>query len=155
MSNSKTYKGKFIPVNKEKYKGKINDITYRSSWEKYMMNYLDKNPHVVEWNSEDVVIPYTSKADGDKKRRYFMDFYVKFDNGNIFLFEVKPYKETCEPEKPKRMTAKAKKRFVEELYTYSVNMDKWVAAMKLAKKKGWHFKIVTEHTLRSHFGWKG
>ncbi|AHY25131.1 putative head completion protein [Pectobacterium bacteriophage PM2] len=29
------YSGKFIPVNKEKYKGDWRKITYRSSWEAF------------------------------------------------------------------------------------------------------------------------
>lgn len=146
------YSGKFIPTNKSKYKGNYQKIEYRSSWELTMMRWCDNNPHVVRWNSEEIVIPYVSKADGGKKRRYFMDFYVKFSDGREFIFEVKPFKETKPPEKPQRMTEKAKKRLLHEVYTYQVNQDKWEAAIKYAKQKGWSFKVLTEHGLRKLIG---
>ena len=155
MAGSNTYKGKFMPENREKYKGSIDKITYRSSWELFIMKWCDRNTHVVKWNSEEVVIPYFCNAEG-KRRRYFMDFWVRFDNGQEFLFEVKPHKETQPPVKPSRMTLKAKERFMRELYTYSVNTDKWKAAQKVCEKHhNMHFRVITEHTLKSVFGWRG
>lgn len=148
-----SYHGKFVPMNKEKYRGNWDKITYRSSWEKYCMELFDRNPEIIRWSSEEVVIPYFSEADG-KQRRYFMDFYVKFKNGDEYLFEVKPDKETKKPVAPSTMTVAAKKRFMNEIYTYSVNVSKWKAAHKLCLRKGWGFKIITETTLRS-WGWKG
>ena len=53
-----TYKGLFKPKNPSKYKGNINEIVYRSSWEKKMMIYCDTTKSVVEWGSEELVIPY-------------------------------------------------------------------------------------------------
>ena len=58
MGGSNTYKGKYVPENKEKYKGDIRKITYRSSWERWIMQWLDRNPRVAKWGSETVVIPY-------------------------------------------------------------------------------------------------
>ncbi|AKA61997.1 head completion protein [Proteus phage vB_PmiM_Pm5461] len=147
------YKGKFLPVNKDKYKGDWRKITYRSSWEHFFMKWLDNNSDVVSWSSETVIIPYFSNADG-KKRRYFMDFWAKFKSGQEFLFEVKPFKETQPPRPPANVTVKAKKRFMEEMYTYQVNSDKWKAAKKLADKMNLQFKIVTESSLKT-MGWKG
>jgi hypothetical protein len=40
------------------------------------MLHLDKNPSVVSWSSEEIIIPYKSPADG-KWHRYFVDFYVQ------------------------------------------------------------------------------
>ncbi|UOX40525.1 head closure [Aeromonas phage GomatiRiver_11] len=148
------YSGKFRPKNLEKYKGDANKVTYRSSWEAWLMKWCDQSPMVSAWNSEEVIIPYFSNADG-KKRRYFMDFYVKMTTGDVFLFEVKPDKETRPPVMKSTNTAKAKRTFVNEMYTWQVNTDKWKAAQALCASKGWHFKIITETTLRSHFGWKG
>ena len=71
-----TYKGLFKPKNPSKYKGNINEIVYRSSWEKKMMIYCDTTKSVVEWGSEELVIPYVSPWDG-RYHRYFPDFYVK------------------------------------------------------------------------------
>ncbi|CAL9998441.1 head closure [Vibrio phage K567] len=146
------YSGKFVPSNKQKYKGNYQKIEYRSSWELSFMRWCDNNPDVVRWNSEEIVIPYVSSADGGKKRRYFMDFYVKFSDGREFIFEVKPHKETQPPEKPQRLTEKAKKRLIHEVYTFQVNQDKWAAAIKFAKQKGWQFKVLTEHGLRKLIG---
>lgn len=148
-----SYKGTYQPVNKEKYKGDWTKITYRSSWEAFLMKWCDVNPAVKRWNSEEVVIPYFSNADG-KKRRYFMDFYVEMHDGNVYLLEVKPEKETRPPQKPTRNTAKAKQTFAQELYTYCVNIDKWKAASKLCEQRNWTFRIVTEKSLKK-LGWKG
>lgn len=149
------YKGKFHPQNKEKYKGNWRKITYRSLWENHVMKWCDRNPNVKFWSSEEVVIPYTSTADKNKKRRYFMDFYVEMVNGKKFLFEVKPKKETVPPKVPSRLTSKAKERFLKEDYTWKVNNDKWKAAQKLCKKRDWIFKIVTEEAMVKVFGYKG
>lgn len=155
MSGRNTYSGSFVPKNLSKYRGDPRKITYRSSWEHYMMKWLDANSLVAFWNSEETVIPYYSTAD-KKHRRYFMDFKVWFTTGQVFLFEVKPYKETQPPVAPKRFTKKSKERFINELYTYQVNQDKWKATKALEEKsKNFIFRVITEHTLRNSFGWKG
>lgn len=141
------YSGKFVPKNISKYKGNVTNIKYRSLWEKQFMDYCDSNPHVVRWNSEEVVIPYRSQADNDKLRRYFVDFWVKYDNGDEYIFEVKPFKETQMPRRPQRMTEKGRQRLIQEIYTYRVNQDKWKAAQEIARKKGWKFRVLTEKSL--------
>lgn len=147
------YSGKFYPKNIEKYRGDRSKITYRSSWEKFLMEVLDKSPQVKQWSSEEVVIPYFSRADG-KKRRYYMDFYVQYDDGTVFLLEVKPKHECYQPIAPSQQTVAAKKRFMNQIYTYSVNQDKWKAASEICEKKGWQFKIITEDALKK-MGFKG
>lgn len=147
------YSGKFSPKNKNKYKGNLNNIEYRSSWELTFFRWCDNNPKVVRWNSEEVIIPYFSKAD-NKHRRYFMDIWMKLSDGREFIFEIKPEKETKPPTKPKRMTEKAKKRLLKEAYTFQVNQDKWEAALKFSKQKGWTFKVLTETSLRKLIGLK-
>lgn len=154
MAGRQTYKGSFVPENIQKYKGDPRKITYRSSWERYVMKWLDKNPHVKRWNSECIVIPYFCNADG-KRRRYYMDFYVEMENGTTYLWEVKPLKETMPPPKPVNNNVHNKKKFVDALYVYSINIDKWKAANAVCKAKGWEFKIITEDTLKRVFGWKG
>lgn len=147
------YSGKWKPKNIAKYRGDSNKITYRSNWEKFMFNWLDNHPDVIQWNSEETVIPYFSNADG-KKRRYFMDIWVRFKNGQQFFFEVKPKKETVPPKKPSQLTTAAKKRYINELYVYSVNMDKWKAAKKVADKMNIEFRLITEDALKK-LGYKG
>ncbi|QIW87127.1 head completion protein [Aeromonas phage Ahp1_CNU-2021] len=147
------YRGKFLPENKEKYRGSVLNITYRSSWELFVMKMLDNNPEVKQWSSEETIIPYFSNADG-KKRRYFMDFTVFWKNGSISLWEVKPEAEVRPPIPPARATVAAKKRFLNQIYTYQVNTDKWKAAVKVCDQKGWRFNIITETTLKK-LGFKG
>lgn len=141
------YSGSFMPKNREKYKGEITKIHYRSNWEKFFMGYLDKHPQVVKWSSEETVIPYFSNADG-KRRRYFVDFWVKYDTGLEVLVEVKPKKETQPPVKPAQLTAGAKRRFMNDIYTWQVNQDKWKAAKAIADKNNIGFRILTEDGLR-------
>lgn len=147
------YSGKFQPINIQKYKGDFRKITYRSTWEQFVMRWLDNHPNVIKWNSEEVIIPYFCNAEG-KKRRYFMDFWVKFDDGQEYFFEVKPLKETRPPSKPANITTAAKKRYINEMYTWSVNSDKWKAAQAAAEKHNIKFRLLTENSLKK-LGWKG
>lgn len=147
------YRGTFVPKNKEKYRGDWSKITYRSSWELFFMNWLDNNQYVSQWNSECVVIPYYSRAD-QKKRRYFMDFWFRDTQFKEYFIEVKPKKETIAPTKPVKLTVHSKKRYMNELYTYCVNTDKWKAAKAAADKGNITFKILTEDGLRQ-MGFKG
>jgi len=149
MANS----GKYFINNKTKYRGNPSKVTYRSSWELYVMKMLDFHPNVKWWSSEETIVPYMSKADG-KRRRYFMDFTICWDDGTIQLWEVKPLKETRPPRPPSKMTVKAKQRFMKEIYQWQVNQDKWKTTVDLCERKGWAFKIVTEDAL-SAMGMKG
>ena len=102
------YKGIYKPLNPKKYKGNPSQVIYRSLWERKLMVYCDNNSAVLEWGSEEIIIPYKSPWDG-KIHRYFPDFYmkVKQSSGNIkkFIIEVKP-KHQCKPpvKNPKRKT---------------------------------------------------
>ena len=148
-----TYKGKFLPKNLQKYKGDFHKITYRQSWELHFMQFLDRSPDVVKWNSEETIIQYWSTLDS-KKRRYFMDFTCWFSDGSVYLFEIKPDSQTKIPKNPKRLTESTKSRYIQELYTYKTNIDKWTAAQEVCRQKGWHFKILTEYHLKKYFGMK-
>lgn len=147
------YSGKFKPTNLEKYKGDWKKIQYRSSWEAFFMRWCDNNPQIKQWGSETVVIPYFCNAEG-KKRRYYMDFWFITHEGKQFFIEIKPFKETKPPAVPVKMTTAAKKRYINEQYTWSVNTDKWKAAKATADKMGIEFRILTEIGLKK-LGWKG
>lgn len=141
MSN----KGRFRPKNPQKYKGDANNIIYRSTWEIKVMNYLDENPNVLWWGSEELPIPYFSPVD-KKKHRYFPDFIAKMRkaDGTImtYVIEVKPEKQT-QPPTQKRKT----KTFFQEAITYEINKAKWFAAEEFCKDHGWQFLILTEKHL--------
>ena len=40
------------------------------------MVFCDRNSSVLEWGSEEIVIPYRSPIDG-RAHRYYVDFYIK------------------------------------------------------------------------------
>jgi hypothetical protein len=141
MSN----KGRFRPKNPQKYKGDANNIIYRSTWEIKVMNYLDENPNVIWWGSEELPIPYISPVD-KKRHRYFPDFIAKMRKADgtvmTYIIEVKPEKQT-QPPTQKRKT----KSFLQEVITYEINKAKWYAAEEFCKDHGWQFQILTERHL--------
>jgi len=140
------YSGLFKPSNTQKYIGDHTNIVYRSSWEVKVMDWLDRNPDVVSWQSEEIIVPYKSPVDG-RYHRYFPDFVIKVKTKEnklkIMMLEVKPDKQTKEPEKRKRVT----KQYINEVVTWGVNQAKWKAAEEYCLDRGWEFKIITEHHL--------
>ena len=140
------YKGRYNPVNPKKYKGNSHNIIYRSLWERKFMVYCDTNDKVLEWGSEEIIIPYISPWDG-KKHRYFPDFYIKVkqSNGNLkkFIIEVKPKKQTRPPKPVERKT----KRWIKEVRTFGINEAKWKHATKWCEDNDMEFKILTEEEL--------
>lgn len=135
------YSGRFKPTNPQKYIGDHKNIIYRSSWECRVMSWLDKNPDIISWGSEELIIPYKSPVDG-KYHRYFPDFIVKTKNKTMII-EVKPDRETREPKPKKRIT----KQYLQEVMTYGVNQSKWKAAEEYCLDRGWEFKVITEKHL--------
>lgn len=143
----KTYQGKFKPENPEKYIGDVNNIWYRSSWECRFYSWLDNCSDVLEWNSEEIVIPYMNPVKGGM-RRYFPDAWVKMktkEGIKQFLIEIKPFKQTLPPKPPKRKT----KKYLNEVATYLINEAKWSAAKEYCLDNGMQFKIITEKELNN------
>ena len=140
------YKGRYNPVNPKKYKGNPQNIIYRSLWERKFMVYCDTNDKILEWGSEEIIIPYISPWDG-KVHRYFPDFYIKVkqSSGNLkkFIIEVKPKKQTRPPKPVERKT----KRWIKEVRTFGINEAKWKHASKWCKDNDMEFKILTEEEL--------
>lgn len=152
LKNKRYYQGQFVPKNKHKYKGNISRIIYRSSLEMRLMKFLDENENILEWSSEETIIPYISPKDG-RLHRYYPDFYVKRKDINdkirCCLIEVKPKKQTLKPiilkdEKNK----KKRKKLLKEAMLYQINNSKWDAAKKFCEKKDWDFIIMTEDDLK-------
>jgi hypothetical protein len=140
------YSGTFRPTNPQKYVGDYKNIIYRSSWEARVMNWLDKNPNIVSWASEEIIIPYISPVDG-RWHRYFPDFVVKVKDKNgqlrTMMLEVKPKKQTQAPIPQRRVT----KRYITEVATWGVNQAKFKAATEYCLDRGWEFKVITEDHL--------
>ena len=145
------YKGKYIPINPKKYVGNSSQVIYRSLWERKLMVYCDRNEKVIEWGSEEVIVPYRSPWDG-KMHRYFPDFYMKVKQTNgthkKFIIEVKPKAQCKEPNKtPKRKTRK----WYKEVQTWGINQAKWKSAIDYCENRGMEFKILTEDHLNPQY----
>ena len=141
-----TYKGRYKPHFPKKYKGDPTNIIYRSSWELKFMKFCDLREDIVEWQSEEFSIPYKHPIDG-KMHRYFPDFLVKVKNADnkieTWVVEVKPYSQTKEPKKQKRLTRK----YINEVKTYAINKYKWLYAEEWCKDRNYKFVIFTEKEL--------
>lgn len=138
----KTYQGIYKPNNKTKYKGDVTNVVYRSHWEKCVFMWCDKNSEVLEWSSEEIVIPYLHEVD-KKIHRYFVDVYIKYKSGETVLVEIKPDAQTKPPTGNRRT-----RKYLEEGLTFVQNQCKWRAAQEFAEDRGWKFVIWTEKTLQ-------
>lgn len=147
LKNQKSYSGRFRPSYPGKYKGDPTNIIYRSLWERKFMVWCDKNENILEWGSEEIVIPYRSPVDG-RVHRYFPDFYIRARTrqGGVekFIIEVKPKAQCAPPKKPQRQT----KRYITEVKTYAVNEAKWKAAKEFCDDRMMKFMILTERELK-------
>ena len=136
------YRGKFVPANPHKYIGDINNITYRSIWERNAMRWCDENPNVVEWGSEEIAIQYPNPVKGGFSK-YYPDLFLKMIDGKMRIIEIKPKSQTQPPIKP----ARASKKYISEVATWAINSEKWKAAKALAERNDVSFEIWTEETL--------
>ena len=111
------------------------------------MVYCDRNDNILEWGSEEFIVPYKSPIDG-KVHRYFPDFYVKVKQHDHtikkFLIEIKPKRQTKPPKaNPQRKT----KSWHRELKEWGKNQAKWKSAVKYCQNRNMEFKILTENDL--------
>jgi hypothetical protein len=140
------YSGKYSPKYPKKYKGVPTNIFYRSLWELKFMKWCDTNDNILEWGSEEIIVPYRSPLDG-RYHRYFVDFYIKVktktNTVKKYLIEIKPKKQTMEPTVQKRKT----QRYINEVKTYVVNQAKWEAAKEWCADRQLEFIILTEDHL--------
>lgn len=147
--NNKYFQGLYTPINKDKYKGSTNP-SYRSSLEKNFFLYFDKNPNVVAWASESIVVPYYNDVD-KKVHKYYIDLIaaIKDPSGEVqkYLIELKPYAQT---QPPKQSNKKKSSTILYENLMYHQNQCKWKAAHEYAAKKGMKFIILTEKFLTTH-----
>lgn len=141
-----SYKGKFQPKNSQKYNGDPTKIIYRSLWERKFMKFCDDKKSILQWSSEEVIVPYRSPID-NRMHRYYVDFLVTSVNRNgikeTLLIEVKPKRQCKPPKKKSRVT----KGYIKEVKAWGINSAKWEAATEYAENKGWKFIILTEDDL--------
>lgn len=126
-----------------KYKGDPNNVVYRSSWERAVFVWCERNEDIVSWSAEEVVVPYFYEVT-KRHHRYFVDLWYKTKSGKTHLIEIKPKKETQKPKRPDKS-----KRYISEALTYVKNQNKWQAAESYATERGWVFEVWTEDTLQA------
>ena len=140
-----SYKGRFKPKHYKKYKGDPTKVIYRSMWELRFMKYCDKNDSILEWSSEEIVIPYRSID--NKVHRYYPDFWIKYKqyDGKMIqeIIEVKPKSQCKRPSKKGKHYGK----YLREARTYAINEAKWDAAREFCLDRGYKFRILTEDHL--------
>jgi hypothetical protein len=146
-----SYKGRFVPKNYKKYKGDPTNVIFRSLLERKFMIYCDTNDYILQWSSEEIIVPYYSPVD-KKWHRYFPDFYIKYrdKSGQICesLIEIKPKIQTSAPQVKTTPKGRPTSRFLREAITWEVNQAKWKAAQEYCLDRKWEFKIITEKELR-------
>jgi len=110
------------------------------------MVWCDHNANVIEWGSEEIIIPYLSPVDG-KIHRYFPDFYIKVKrhDGKIekSIIEIKPKNQCSPPKVPTRKT----KKFYSAVKRWAVNEAKWKYATEFCDVNSMDFKILNEDHL--------
>jgi len=135
--------GIFVPNNQDKFIG--TKATYRSGLELKFFRFCDKNPNVLQWGSENIVVPYKSPLD-NRHHKYYVDNFVVIREGDEvkrYLVEIKPYKQTKKPQTKYRK----KQHLIYEQKAYVTNQAKWEAAREYCKKCGYTFIIITEKEL--------
>jgi len=108
-------KGKF-------FSNKMNkEIPYRSSWEKVVIEMLNKDPSVKSFEFEPLSISYIYSVE-NRNRYYIPDFLIEYNNGVKKMVEVKP-----------------------SFYlNYQINKDKFKAAKEYCRRRNILFEIWTE-----------
>lgn len=134
------FRARFIPKNPQKYRGDVEKIFARSSWEASVMKFFDSSTAVISWASEEIAIPYLKPEDA-RVHHYYPDFVVEFVNkeGQIKkeIVEVKPLHES-DAKFAKHERSKA---------ALETNEAKWRAAIDFAEKNGMTFRVITEKSI--------
>ena len=142
MAKRKTgwMQGVYTPNHPEKYVGNVKEIIYRSSWEQSFNKFLDNNPNVLKWSSEELAIPYKHPFKG-KMVRYYPDYWIEYrTKGGIVKREIIEVKPANQVNRPKGGNKYDKMRWI-------VNMEKWKAAKMFCDRNNIEFRILTEQSL--------
>ena len=144
QSKSRFQQGYFIPRNPDKYVGDVSKVRYMSSYELRAFQFLDGNPNVLRWGSEEIAIPYIKPTTG-RVHKYYPDLWIEYKStsGTIIqeIIEIKPKSQT------KRSRSKNPKTKLYEDLTLAVNLAKWESAKKFCDKYGIKFRILTEDSI--------
>jgi len=137
------YSGRYSVKNRDKYEGDPTRVFFRSLWERQVFKWIDDNPQIKKWSSEEVVIPYRCQTD-NRMHRYFIDVKMVMEDGKTYLVEIKPKSQAKKPDRTRRKT----KKYLKEVLVYAKNESKWLAANEYCKDRGWKFLVWTEDHLK-------
>lgn len=141
-------KGRFFPHNPRKYLGNPQNIVFRSAWERTFMEYCDTQTSIIQWASEEIIVPYYFTIDS-KWHRYYPDFVVNVETTQgkkeTWMVEIKPSKQVQAP--TAKRTGVNPRRQLREAVEFARNSAKWAAAQTFCATKGWKFVILTEKEL--------
>jgi hypothetical protein len=77
----------------------------------------------------------------DKKMHsYFPDFVFMNKNNEVYMVEIKPYRETQPPTRRGR-------NYKQQAIVYIINQSKWKQAKEFCAKQNWKFVVWTEKEL--------
>lgn len=92
---------------------------YRSGYELDTYEMLEELNECVAWHGESFKVPYFFNG---SEHQYTPDLSVKFQDGHVEIWEIKPTTQTGLPK----------------------NKAKWAAAEAYCKARGWDFKVIPE-----------
>lgn len=141
-----TRKGYFKPKNTSKYKGNPTNIIFRSGWELKTFMKLDHDPDIIQWSSEEIIIPYISPLD-NKTHRYYPDIFFQRKDGSKYLVEIKPEYQQVAPLVEMTKKGKPTQQSLKQVMEFAKNQRKWQAARAWCKQRGIKFEIWGETAL--------
>jgi hypothetical protein len=151
---------------KSKYKGVIKkeslkhpekyadnqDIVYRSGLERNYFYAFDKNPAVLKWMSESLIIPYCNPLKDGRISRYYPDIILKMkdkeDKIINMILEIKPQSELNN-----LLNIQNLKNTTKKFWRALQNKAKWEASISYCEKQQqktsekWIFMVITEKDL--------
>jgi len=147
---SKFRQGLYKVIHPEKYVGDVNNVIYRSGWEKKFCIYCDNQPSIIEWSSEPFKIKYLNGSTF-KEHTYYTDFYIKIqdssDKSKKYIVNINQESQNKKPEIQSKRTLKALNSYKYNLDQYVKNQSKWVEAKRACEDAGFEFMVITEKFL--------
>lgn len=152
---SRFKQGFYKVKNKEKYRGDLSKVIYRSSWELKFFKECDNDQDIVKWEAEPVwlAIKYISPID-KKTHTYYPDVYCeKSIDGKVykFIIEIKPKQFLIKPKMPNYsglvgdlVKRKAKNAYILKKRKFDVIYAKHVYAKIFAKRNKMKYIFLTE-----------
>lgn len=100
-------------------KNGMKEMHYRSGYEAQVYELLEQHPLVTGYEVEPMHITYWF---GGRQRKYYPDLAVRYADGRLEIWEIKPATQTSLP----------------------MNEAKWTAATNYCLQRGWHFEVMVE-----------